>query len=261
MVLKIYQVDAFASNVFKGNPAAVVPLDYWLETEIMQQIAAENNLSETAFYVPDRGNYHIRWFTPMKEVDLCGHATLATAHVLFQHDKLLKRSIHFQSRKGLLSVMKTDLGYQMDFPADQPLPVVDLKGMIESSIGVKPLELFQGSDDYLAILGSEEQVISCIPDYRRLSEIETRGLIISATGKAVDFVSRGFFPRYGIDEDPVTGSAHTLLTPYWSKKLGKKKLSAIQVSNRRGHLLCELKHDRVLISGTAITYLEGNIYV
>jgi PhzF family phenazine biosynthesis protein len=262
MILSIYQVDAFTQELFKGNPAAVVPLDEWIGDEIMQHIAAENNLSETAFFKSVNNDcFHIRWFTPLKEVDLCGHATLASAHVLFYHEKYPRNPIKFQSKKGLLIVTKSRKRYQMDFPADHVTSATDPGGIIFSSIGIKPKEIYRGADDYLAILGSEKDVISCQPDFRELSRLQTRGLIISAPGTKVDFVSRGFFPRYGIDEDPVTGSAHTLLTPYWSKRFNKTDLSAIQMSKRRGHLHCAIKEDRVLITGRAITYLKGTISI
>ncbi|MEM1220060.1 MAG: PhzF family phenazine biosynthesis protein [Bacteroidota bacterium] len=260
MQLPIYQVDAFADTLFTGNPAAVCPLNSWLSDAQMQSIATENNLSETAFFVPEANHLHIRWFTPGAEVDLCGHATLATAHVLYTELGWDKSEIHFHCRKGTLRVQKTATGYAMDFPADTAIPT-DIPVLVEQALGVRPLAFFHGSDDYLAILENEEQVQNLQPDFRLVGKLKARGLLVSAIGDQHDFVSRGFFPQVGIDEDPVTGSAHTLLTPYWAQRLGKNKLQARQISARGGTLSCTLQNDRVILEGTAQTYLKGTIYI
>ena len=260
MQLPIYQVDAFADILFAGNPAAVVPLNSWLADAQMQSIAIENNLSETAFFVPAADHLHIRWFTPGAEVDLCGHATLATAHVLYTELGWDKPVIRFHCRKGALRVEKTNTGYAMDFPADTAKPT-DMSALVERALGIRPLAFFRGSDDYLAILENEEQVQNLQPDFRLVAQLEARGLLVSAPGDQHDFISRGFFPRVGIDEDPVTGSAHTLLPPYWAQRLGKTTLSARQISARGGEITCALEKDRVILEGTAQTYLKGTIYI
>lgn len=260
MQLKIYQIDAFAAKTFEGNPAAVCPLADWLPTEIMQAIAMENNLSETAFFKPSKNGYEIRWFTPAIEVDLCGHATLASAHVLFQHLNYEQQVIRFESRSGVLEVEKTDAGYTMDFPTDllNAEPVVSLH---EEVLGVQPLEAWRGKDDLMLVVKNEQEVLALSPDFRKMTQIPTRGVIVTAPGNEVDFISRCFFPNAGIDEDPVTGSAHTTLIPYWSQKLGKSELEARQVSPRGGNLKCQMQGTRVKISGSCITYLEGSIQI
>lgn len=259
MKIPIYQVDAFTNALFGGNPAAVCPLDCWLDENLMQQIATENNLAETAFFVPVENAFEIRWFTPEAEVDLCGHATLASAHVLFNHLHYTKEKILFHSRNsGTLGVKKEGEYLQLDFPADQPKKTKNIPDL-EIAFGEKPMVTFEGRDDYLLIYETEQQIKSFSPDFERLKTIKKRGVIVSAKGDKDDFVSRFFAPGIGIPEDPVTGSAHTLLTPYWSEKLGKNKLTARQLSKRGGALNCELKKDRVLISGKAVTYLIGAV--
>lgn len=260
MELSIYQVDAFANAVFQGNPAAVVPLDAWLPDAVLQNIATENNLSETAYFVPEGEGYHLRWFTPAMEVRLCGHATLASAHVLFAHLGYNKASISFNTLGGNLLVRKVGDQYVMDFPTDEPQPFHVLRNL-EETLGVQILEMAKGTDDYLAMIESEEMLLALRPNFRRLSELKTRGLIVTAPGTSTDIATRCFFPSFGIDEDPVTGSAHTLLTPFWAKKLGKTSISAIQGAARKGQLHCELKGDRVELMGKAQTYLIGKIWV
>lgn len=263
MQLPIFQVDAFTERVFGGNPAAVVPLREWLDEATMQSIAAENNLAETAFFVPTTkaGHFGLRWFTPVKEVRLCGHATLATAHILYERLGFAGQTITFETQKaGALRVERTTEGYRMDFPADRPRPV-DPPAPIQLALGLTPVETLLGEDDLLVIVEQEEYVEQLQPDMNNLRLIEGRGVIVSAPGSSVDFVSRCFFPNYGIDEDPVTGSAHTLLTPYWAHRLQKNTLTAIQASARRGHLRCTLAEERVLLEGQAVTYLVGEIEV
>lgn len=267
MKLKIYQADAFSSHVFGGNPAAVVPLDDWLPDAKMQNIAAENNLAETSFIVPTGGesDYYIRWFTPSIEVRLCGHATLATAHILFEHLGFDKSVIRFDSLSGILSVKKqADKTYTLDFPTDI-LRGYDLMSneaeVIRNILKINPIAVFKGRDDFMAVLPSEKDVSSLKPNFIGFKELDARGLIATAKGNKVDFVSRCFYPEAGIDEDPVTGSAHTTLTPYWAEQLGKMRLSARQISKRGGELTCLLRGGRVDIIGSAVTYLIGDIFV
>lgn len=258
--LPIYQVDAFAEELFTGNPAAVVPLSQWLPDEVMQKIALENNLSETAFFIPEGDNFALRWFTPAVEVILCGHATLATSHVIFNHLNYKGKEILFSSKSGQLRVMKDGDLLVLDFPADNftasPTPVG-----LEEALGEIPTEVYKGKTDYLLVFSSQEVIAALRPDLRKIAELPVRGLICTAKGKDVDFVSRFFAPAAGVDEDPVTGSAHTTLTPYWSHRLGKKTMQAIQLSGRKGILRCEMAGDRVHIAGRAITYMIGNIFV
>jgi len=260
MKLKIFQIDAFADKVFSGNPAAVCIMDSWLDTSLMQQIAAENNLAETAFVVKDRSQYHIRWFTPEIEVDLCGHATLASAFVLFNHYITDTETIDFYSpRSGPLTVEKgVDGYYVMDFPVDD-LQNVESMSELNDALGKKPEQTFKGKTDYLLIYDSQKTIEEITPNFFLLDKVDARGVIVSARGEDVDFVSRFFAPQSGIMEDPVTGSAHTTLTPYWSKVLDKNKLSAKQLSQRGGNLVCENLGKRVKISGKAVSYLEGEI--
>ncbi len=260
MNLSIYQVDAFTSELFAGNPAAVVPLEEWLPDELMQNIAAENNLSETAFFVKEGNSYRLRWFTPTIEVDLCGHATLATAHVLFSEPGFSKDEIVFRTRSGLLTVGKKDGRLLMNFPADH-MEKAEAPDVLFQALGIPKTDEVYKSDDYMVVLNSEEEVAALNPDIKMLSEVEARGVIVTAPGDKVDFVSRFFAPQSGVDEDPVTGSAHTKSTPYWSKKLGKEELKARQISKRGGDLICTMKGDRVEISGSAVTYLKGEITV
>ena len=262
MKLPIYFIDAFTENVFQGNPAAVVIVKENLTVASMQSIASENNLSETAYVNITTSPYLIRWFTPTVEVDLCGHATLASARVLF--DDYLPSDysqVIFNSRKrGTLTAFKKgDLIY-LDFPADQP-EEVEQNNLIIEGLGVKPAITYKGKDDYLAVFSDEEIIRTMVPDFKKLSRLDSRGLIITAPGKEVDFVSRFFSPQSGVDEDPVTGSAYTLMIPYWHSILGKKKFSAKQLSFRSGHVECELIEDRVLIGGKTARYLEGEILI
>lgn len=260
MKLPIFQADAFASGLFKGNPAAVVALTQWIPDELLQNIAAENNLSETAFFMPENDHFHIRWFTPKSEVRLCGHATLATAHVLFNELNFSGETIQFNSKSGLLTVRKTGDQLQLDFPADHAIPV-DIQPIFTEALGSEASETLKGRTDYLLVFDSEEIIRNMKPNFHLLNQTDARGIMITAKGNEVDFVSRFFAPGVGIDEDPVTGSAHTTLVPFWSKRLNKTELTAIQLSERGGQLWCTLSGDRVLIAGKAITYLRGEIEI
>ncbi len=261
MNLTLYQVDAFTNQLFGGNPAAVCPLTEWLPNEVMQKIALENNLSETAFIIPEGNNFHIRWFTPALEVDLCGHATLATAHIFFTELGFDKKKIVFNSKSGLLSVRKEENYYTMDFPADK-INQTSTPSEILQGLGITPLATFKGKDDYMVILKDQKSIANLKPDFAKLAELKTaRGVITTAKGDSVDFVSRCFFPTSGINEDPVTGSAHTTMIPYWSKELGKKQLVAQQISARGGLIYGHFKEERVDISGNAVTYLKGSIFL
>ena len=262
MKQQIYQIDAFTDKVFGGNPAAVCILDKWLATELMQNIAQENNLAETAFVVQKNSNFEIRWFTPETEVDLCGHATLASAYVLFNYHGYPEKTIRlYSARSGKLSVDLEDNGLMtLDFPSDE---LVAIQGITElnKAIGLTPARTLKGKTDYLLIYNSQEEIETIRPNFHLLSQIGGRGVIVSAQGKYADFVSRFFAPQSGIPEDPVTGSAHTALTPYWSKVLGKTKMTAQQLSKRGGTLICEYLGERVKISGKAVPYLIGEIQI
>jgi PhzF family phenazine biosynthesis protein len=257
MKIKQYQVDAFATRAFEGNPAAVCPLDVWLEDNLLQAIAEENNLSETAFFVPTEKGFALRWFTPVKEVDLCGHATLATAHVIFEILGCTEASIIFETRSGNLCVEKAGNQLKMDFPAFPPTPC-EISETIVKAIGVRPVELL-AADDYVAVFDSEATIRGITPNLSLLAQLDLRGVIITAPGTDVDFVSRFFAPKIGISEDPVTGAAHCKLAPYWAGKLGKNILSARQVSRRGGSLTCEVKPERVVLYGSAVTFMEAEI--
>ncbi len=264
MKLTIYQVDAFAEKTFTGNPAAIIPLDCWLEDQKMQSIAEENNLSETAFIVTTDNGYHIRWFTPSCEVDLCGHATLAAAYVVIQFLQETRNPICFDSKSGELFVShKIDASKKtiltLDFPVSEYKEVKTPQALIEG-LGKTPIKTFAAAD-YLAIFSNEDEVLQLTPNFTELQKLDRRGVIASAPGKDVDFVSRFFAPNAGINEDPVTGSAHCLLTPYWANRLGRAHLIAKQCSARGGSLTCTLQNDRVLISGYATLYLQGDIYI
>jgi PhzF family phenazine biosynthesis protein len=259
MKLSIYQIDAFAEKAFEGNPAAVVPLEEWLPDAVMQSIAEENNLAETAFFVPTDSGFYIRWFTPKDEVKLCGHATLASAFVLFNCLGYEKHRVSFDSLSGELTVTPNGEYLTLDFPNQMPAPCEAPKALVDG-LGIEPIACL-ANQDYMAVFSSEEEIVAIQPDYRMLEHLDRRGLIVTAPGKKSDFVARFFAPKLGVPEDPVTGSAYTHLTPYWAEKLGKAKLSAIQISPRTGKLQCEVKGDRVLISGTAVKYLEGSITV
>ncbi len=261
MRIKLYQVDAFTDRVFHGNPAAVCILEEWLDDQLMQNIAAENNLSETAFAVKLEKDYEIRWFTPAIEVDLCGHATLATAHVLFENLYFPGEKIIFHSRNsGELAVLKEGDFLTLDFPADT-IEKVDAPQQVIAAIGMTPIETYRGKTDYLLIYASQGDIEKISPDFGQLSDADVRGVIVSAPGKETDLVSRFFAPGSGINEDPVTGSAHTTLAPYWCERLGKKALTARQLSKRQGELFCKLQENRVRITGKAVTYLVGGIEI
>jgi len=262
MKITMFQVDAFTDRLFGGNPAAVCLLAKWLPETRMQAIAAENNLAETAFIVRTTGGYEIRWFTPTVEVDLCGHATLASAHVIFNYLDHKEPEILFSSRlSGILKVGREGKKLTLDFPTDSfekvPAPLA-----LKQGLRIEPMETYKGKTDYMAVLPSEQFVMELDPDFVMLNTLkDCRGIIVTAEGKDVDFVSRFFAPQCGINEDPVTGSAHTTLAPYWAKTLGKNDLSAIQLSDRKGHLWCRYNGNRVHISGHAITYMHAEIEV
>jgi PhzF family phenazine biosynthesis protein len=260
MKIPIYQVDAFTNKVFSGNPAAVCPLECWLPDHMLQAIASENNLSETAFFVKkDDNSYDLRWFTPKNEVDLCGHATLASSYVIFKFLNPQVDKITFQSASGPLTVRKIDDDIELNFPALSLEPCSPPLNLIES-LKIRPLEVYQ-SKDYLVVLENEHQVKEVHPDFNLLTHVKSRGVIITAPGTQSDFVSRFFAPQVGVPEDPVTGSAHCALVPYWAKRLRKNKLYAKQLSKREGEIVCTLQNDRVLLQGKAVEYLAGSITI
>lgn len=262
MKIPIYQADAFTDALFGGNPAAVCPLQEWLSDALLQQIAAENNLSETAYLLKENNDYHIRWFTPGTEVKLCGHATLASAHILFTVLGHKGDTIIFHSKSGPLKVSKRSNGQLMlDFPANTPEPVTEVPAGLFEGLGIAPAPVFKTSFDYMVVLPSQKAIEALTPDFKKLAQTPCRGVIATAAGDEADFVSRCFYPQSGVDEDPVTGSAHTIMVPYWAKQLNKTSMKAIQLSKRRGCLDCELSGDRVLMSGYAVTYLKGEIEV
>jgi PhzF family phenazine biosynthesis protein len=261
MKIKIYQVDAFTDKLFGGNPAAVCILDNWLDAALMQSIGAENNLAETAFILKKADVYEIRWFTPAVEVDLCGHATLAAAHVVFNYLGHSTDEVVFHShRSGILKVKKDGAILTLDFPTDV-YAGIEAPELLIQALGVMPHETYKGKTDFMAVLSSQHEVETLKPNFAKLEILGERGVIVTAKGDDVDFVSRFFAPQSGIDEDPVTGSAHTTLTPYWAKALGRNELTAIQLSSRKGHLTCRYLGERVAISGNAVTYLTGEIEV
>ncbi|MFQ5628779.1 MAG: PhzF family phenazine biosynthesis protein [bacterium] len=259
MKIPLYQIDAFASEVFKGNPAAVCPLQDWLDDTAMQAIAQENNLSETAFFVKAGKGFRLRWFTPVAEVDLCGHATLASAYVIFNVLNHKEPEIEFTSKSGKLIVSQKNGLLTMNFPSQPPEPCSPPYSLLEG-LGKTPVETL-AHDDYLVVYENEDDVLGLDPDIAKLNTIDRRGVIVSAKGNAVDFVSRFFAPKYGVGEDPVTGSAHCILTPYWAAQLEKTRMSARQISKRGGELICELQGERVFISGRAVKYMEGEIFL
>ena len=259
MKLTSYTLDAFTDRVFGGNPAAVCPLTNWLEDATMQSIAAENNLAETAFFVPEGDGYHIRWFTPTCEVELCGHATLASAYVIFNHLSPQKSRVSFRALGGSLNVTRDGDLLSLDFPSRPPKRAEPPPELIEA-IGIQPAEMWMARD-YLALLKNEAQVRDLRPDFVKLAGVNMYALIVTAPGDDCDFVSRFFAPNKGINEDPVTGSAHCELIPFWAERLGKVLLHARQISKRGGELFCELRADRVRISGRVSLYSEGIIYV
>jgi len=261
--ISIYQVDAFSSKVFSGNPAAVCALDHAISEVLMQQIAKENNLSETAFIVPNETGWDIRWFTPKLEVPLCGHATLASAYVIFNELSFSGTEIRFQSQSGELTVHKSGDLLTLDFPAMSCIHCDELPDSLKEGLGVLPTSVFRVDSDpnYYAVYESEDQVATLTPNLAKLEQLHPYGVVITAPGSRHDCVSRYFLPSYNIPEDPVTGSIHCALVPYWSAKLNKQKINAAQLSENGGELFCENNGDRVLISGYAAKYLEGKIFI
>lgn len=266
MNISVYQVDAFANRVFEGNPAAICPLEQWLPEQTMQALAAENNLSETAFFVPVEDGFELRWFTPTTEVGLCGHATLAAAHVLFEELGYQEEEIRFNTKSGLLCVTRGgkngeggDELLSMDFPAQAPISF-ELPMQIVQAFHATPEDCLKFAD-IIAVFPSEDLVREADPDMELLAQLDCRGIIITAESKEYDFIARWFGPRTGIKEDPVTGSAFTQLVPYWAKRLGKTSFHAKQVSERGGELSCELAGDRVIISGKAVLFMRGVIEI
>ena len=261
ITLKKYHVDAFTNRLFGGNPACVIPLEEWLSDELLLQITKENNLAETAFFVRESDRFHIRWFTPELEMDLCGHATLATAHVIKKHFDHVGETIRFTSASGDLEVAFDGDKYVLDFPSRMPVPT-SLPSIIEDSLNIQPMDVFQ-SRDYVLVYESEDDILALEPDENRLKGIDLGhgGIVCTAPGREVDFVSRFFTPGASIFEDPVTGSAHCSLIPFWSKRKERKVLTASQLSYRKGRLYCEDKGERVAIAGHAVTYSCGEIYL
>lgn len=257
MKLTLYQIDAFANRLFEGNPAAVCPLQEWLPDDVMQAIAEENNLSETAFFVPTHDGFHIRWFTPACEVDLCGHATLASAWVIFNELDYKQAAIDFKSRSGMLTVRRRHDWLEMDFPA-QHAEACEPPQAILDAFNTAPRACLK-AEDYIIVFESESDVLTANPDMEVLRKVDLRGVAITAASKDYDFVTRFFAPKYGINEDPVTGSAFTQFIPYWAATLTKDTMKAKQVSQRGGEIRCSLKGERVLISGKAVKYLQGII--
>lgn len=259
MNIRFYQIDAFTDRVFAGNPAGVCFLDEWLDDRILQSIAAENNLSETAFLVPADTRYDLRWFTPKVEVDLCGHATLASAFAVFEYIKPGAGRVDFQTKSGQLSVERQGDLLTMDFPARRPEPCPPPDHLAEI-LGIPPSQTLRARD-LLVVYEEEDQVRRLQPDLERVAALEPFAVIVTAPGKNSDFVSRFFAPKVGVPEDPVTGSAHCSLIPYWSERLGKKELYALQLSERGGELFCLNQGDRVSIGGKAVAYLSGTIQI
>jgi PhzF family phenazine biosynthesis protein len=258
MKLRLFQIDAFASQVFGGNPAAVVPLERWLDDRTLQSIAAENNLSETAFFVGEKGYFQIRWMTPTEEVDLCGHATLAAAWVIFNEIEKGRSEVHFRSQSGPLRVSALGDTLSLDFPSRPPEARDGATAALALALGARPREVL-ASRDYLAVFETEDEVRALKPDMAKVAALDHMAVIATAQGRDCDFVSRFFVPSLGIPEDPVTGSAHCTLVPYWSKRLRKTRLFARQVSARGGELWCEDRGERVSIAGRCVKYLEGTI--
>lgn len=258
MKLDLYQVDAFADQVFGGNPAAVIPLEKWLDKTLLQKIAQENNLSETAFFVQTESGFKLRWFTPSHEVDLCGHATLAAAHVIFNDPQFIGDVVSFETRSGILTVRREKNLYTLDFPI-LPLSPCDSPALLIQGLGgITPIQVLQGID-YVVHLKSEAMVKEIKPNMMLLSQLDLRGVCITAQGNEADFVSRFFAPKLAVPEDPVTGSAHCALAPYWSATLQKNDLWARQVSLRGGEIFCQIKGERVWLSGNAVTFMRGQI--
>lgn len=259
MDIRFYHVDAFANKVFAGNPAGVCFLDAWIEDSILQSIAAENNMSETAFLVQAGNNYELRWFTPKVEMDLCGHGTLASAFVVFEYVNPDARQVAFQTKSGLLTIERQGDLLVMDFPARRPEPCQP-PAHIDEIMGIPPSQTLQARD-LVVVYENEDQIRSLKPDLAGVAAVDCLGVIATSPGKQSDFVSRFFAPAAGIPEDPVTGSAHCTLTPYWSERLGKKELHAFQLSERGGELFCVDRGDRVSIGGRAVMYLSGTMRI
>lgn len=258
--MPIYQIDAFTGKVFSGNPAAVCPLEEWLDNTVMQSIASENNLSETAFFVKEEIGYRIRWFTPVREVDLCGHATLASGFVFFKYINPDRDQVEFHSNSGPLRVTQDGELLSLDFPAQPPKPC-EAPAALLAGLRKQPQEVFS-AEDFLVVYPSEKDIVQLQPDYSELRKLGLRGVIVTARGGGqADFVSRFFAPTFGINEDPVTGSAHCELTPFWASRLGKDELHAFQLSKRGGKLFCKMAGKRVIISGQAVEYLKGTITI
>ena len=259
MEIPMYQIDAFTGRIFGGNPAAVCPLDAWLDNGTMQKIAGENNLSETAFFVKSGTGYEIRWFTPKIEIDLAGHPTLAAAYVIFNYFDPSAEEIVFSSKSGKLTVARDGDLLTMNFPAMEPVDAGENE-IINQGLKMRPAELYK-TRDYLAVYSNEEEILKIKPDFELLKKLDCLGIIISAPGIETDFVSRFFAPSAGINEDPVTGSAHSTLIPFWAKRLKKDSLHAYQLSERRGEIFCKYLGDRVEIAGRAVPYLKGTINI
>ncbi len=254
-MILFFEVHSFTQKLFHGNPAGVCPLDRWIDDDSMQLIARENNLSETAFFVPNEDHYELRWFTPTAEVDLCGHATLATAYVLFDHLGYEGEAIQFQTQSGELIVWKDNDFLVMDFPS-RPAEQTDIPEHLNDGLGCEVEQVFKARD-YMVVLETEQEIRELRPDFSELEKVDCTGIIVTAPGDEVDFVSRFFAPRVGVPEDPVTGSAHSTLTPYWAERLGKSQLRARQISERGGDLWCRQSEDRVQIAGHAVLYFKG----
>ncbi len=259
MQLGLYQIDAFTSRLFGGNPAAVIPLQDWLDDELMQKIAAENNLPETAFFVGQDGKYELRWFAPLAEVDLCGHATLATAWVLYSRLNEKSNKLVFQTRSGDLTVVPDASGLTLDLPVINAVACEPPKELLQAIV-VEPEDVLQ-AEDYIVVLRNEQQLKAIQPNFSLLKKIALRGVVVTAPGDEVDFVSRMFAPKFGIDEDPVTGSSHCSLTPYWAERLAKTRFIAHQLSDRGGEIKCELDADGVKLSGQCVEYMQATITI
>lgn len=259
MRIPIYQIDAFTDEQFKGNPAAVCPLEKWIDNDLMQSIAAENNLAETAFFVKNGKDYELRWFTPKAEIDLCGHATLAAAYVIFTYLDESRMNVKFHTKSGMLEVSKDRELLTMTFPAREGEKCEAPEALIRG-LGKKPKETYLARD-YLAVFESEQDLLDLELNMEELKKLDAFGVIATAKGNKSDFASRFFAPKAGVDEDPVTGSAHCTLVPYWKKVLNKSEFTALQLSERGGKLYCEDLGDKVKLSGEAVAYLEGYIHV
>lgn len=259
MKIPFFQVDAFTNKLFGGNPAGVCPLNYWVDIALMQNIAAENNLAETAFFVRNNNNFDLKWFTPETEIDLCGHATLAAAHIIFNRLDYSEDTIRFNTKSGELIVTKAGDLLSLNFPARKPV-AVDTPDMLVKGLGARPIETLKARD-YLAVFNTQNDILSITPDFTILKKLDCVGIIVTAKGEKADFISRFFAPAVGVDEDPVTGSSHVSLIPYWAEKLNKTKLHAYQLSKRKGEIFCEHLGNRVIMSGKSVIYLTGEIEI